>query len=69
MITDCTGCGCLFLPYLEDDKCPFCGGGRGFISSTPIQRIKALEEKVESLEIDLETFSANALKRFEQLAK
>ena len=69
MNKDCIGCGCLFLPYMEDKRCPYCGGGRGFIVTTPIQRIRALESKVESLEIDLETLSSNALKRIDQLSK
>jgi len=72
---ECTGCGCLFVPYdnrinnITDKRCPYCGGGRGHVVKIPAQRIKELQDKVESLEGDLETFAANALERMNDLQR
>jgi len=66
-IKECTKCGALYVPDANMSRCPFCGGGWGSVSKTPVQRIKELTTKVEVLELELATLSSNALKRIAEL--
>jgi hypothetical protein len=55
---ECEGCGCWFHPFQQDGtkdfKCPYCGGGRGTVIQTPVQRIRALERFISSVVYKLE---------------
>ena len=67
IVQECNKCGAIYIPGIQNKRCSFCGGGRGPVSKTPIQRIKELTRKIEILELELETLSSNALKRIEEL--
>lgn len=51
---ECAGCGCYFEPRndggVSDVRCPYCGGGRGIVTQTPIERIRNLENRIGNLE-------------------